>query len=564
MNNYTKALTLDIGKRYLLSPVYAKQGDMASRYLKITMMNGDTQYKPASGNTAKFRALKPDGNSVMNPATINSDGTVTCELTEQTLACAGVVKADVVILDGTNKALASASFDIAVERAPIGEDLKSDNEFAELIEIIEQAPTIIANSNAAATNAAAAQTAATAANTAATRANNAADTVAAIDDTVVSTTAWSSKHIVDELCPAISETGNPVQCYPLKGYPLTATASWTPTQSGSGDPSPTNIRPITGRDSVTVQVTSENILPEFTYSETGNGITWLIENGKITATGTASGNSAAYFSKEAKALLKNCLRAGSTVSALLPENVQLAIYDSSWNGKTLTGTTKTVTFPDNMGDVNNIYFQVMDGATVNVSEGYATLVYGSTVPTKHTPYKGTTQTLTLPETIYGGSVGNDGAGEKKWHSVTLTGTENWKQHTGGYFYLNDLPANANSENGSCSHFKYKYNYNNLPKCVFLNTIGQLFANKKLAEDYTNLAAWKSYLAAQYAAGTPVQICYKLATPTTFTATGSSELTGLDGMNNVLTDADSVTVEGREDIKHTIQELQDALASVQEG
>lgn len=40
MNNYTKSLTLDIGKRYLLAPVYAKQGDMASRYLKITMMNG--------------------------------------------------------------------------------------------------------------------------------------------------------------------------------------------------------------------------------------------------------------------------------------------------------------------------------------------------------------------------------------------------------------------------------------------------------------------------------------------------------------------------------------------
>ena len=171
MNNYTKDLTLDIGKKYLLSPVYAKQGDMASRYLKITMMNGDSQYKPASGNTAKFRALKPDGNSVMNPATINSDGTVTCELTAQTLACAGIVKADVVILDGNSKALASASFDIAVERAPIGEDIESKDEFKEILELIDEASAAISAANTATSKA---NTAASSASTAAGKANTAA------------------------------------------------------------------------------------------------------------------------------------------------------------------------------------------------------------------------------------------------------------------------------------------------------------------------------------------------------------------------------------------------------
>lgn len=171
MNNYTKNLALDIGKKYLLSPVYAKQGDMASRYLTITLMNGDEQYKPASGNTAKFRALKPDGNSVMNTATINSDGTVTCELTAQTLACAGIVKADVVILDGNSKALASASFDIAVERAPIGEDIESKDEFKEILELIDEASAAVSAANTAASKA---NTAASSASTAAGKANTAA------------------------------------------------------------------------------------------------------------------------------------------------------------------------------------------------------------------------------------------------------------------------------------------------------------------------------------------------------------------------------------------------------
>lgn len=191
MNNYTKELTLDIGKKYLLSAVYAKQGDMASRYLKITLMNGAEQYKPASGNTAKFRALKPDGNSVMNPATINSDGTVTCELTSQTLACAGLVKADVVILDGNSKALATASFDIAVERAPIGADIESANEFKEILELIDEASVAVSTANTAASKA---NTAASSATTAAEKANTAASsaTSAASSATSAASSATSA------------------------------------------------------------------------------------------------------------------------------------------------------------------------------------------------------------------------------------------------------------------------------------------------------------------------------------------------------------------------------------
>lgn len=39
-------------------------------------------------------------------------------------------------------------------------------------------------------------------------------TKAVIDDTTVGTDAWSSKHIIDTLCPPLEETGNPVVCYP--------------------------------------------------------------------------------------------------------------------------------------------------------------------------------------------------------------------------------------------------------------------------------------------------------------------------------------------------------------
>lgn len=72
------------------------------------------------------------------------------------------------------------------------------------------------------------------------------------DDSAIGDKPWSSKHIVDMLCPPLEESGNPVVCYPVAEYPLGVKAKWEPTQEGSVEPSPENIRPIKGRDSVTV------------------------------------------------------------------------------------------------------------------------------------------------------------------------------------------------------------------------------------------------------------------------------------------------------------------------
>lgn len=67
-------------------------------------------------------------------------------------------------------------------------------------------------------------------------------------------------------------------------------------------------------------------------------------------------------------------------------------------------------------------------------------------------------------------------------------------------------------------------------------------------------------AAQYAAGTPVQVSYKLAEPVPFTATGAQPIPALAGVNTVLTDANSVTVTGRADPIKRITDLEDATAS----
>ena len=77
----------------------------------------------------------------------------------------------------------------------------------------------------------------------------------------------------------------------------------------------------------------------------------------------------------------------------------------------------------------------------------------------------------------------------------------------------------------------------------------------------NANAWKSFLAVQYAAGTPVQVAYRLAEPVPFAATGAGTLSQLGGINTIISDADTLAVEGREDIAKRLEKLETALASI---
>ena len=60
---------------------------------------------------------------------------------------------------------------------------------------------------------------------------------------------------------------------------------------------------------------------------------------------------------------------------------------------------------------------------------------------------------------------------------------------------------------------------------------------------------------------PLTVCYKLAEPMPFTATGAQPIPALAGVNTVLTDADSATVTGRADPIKRITDLEAAVASI---
>jgi hypothetical protein len=375
-----------------------------------------------------------------------------------------------------------------------------------------------------------------------------------IDDTTVTDSApWSSKHIVDMLCPPLDETGNPVTCYPVAGYPLGVVASWEPTQAGTGEPSPDNIRPISGRDNVKVQRSGENLLNITPFAKvTNKGVIFeYIADGGIHIEGTPTA------SADSPTFPVPILAPGKYYGVNMGPEIAASIVVTR-DGKRFWMNAKAG-FEILAGDVTHYWYMIVTkGATVDKMV-YPYIVPGSTPPTTYTPYRGDTLALALPSTVYGGTVDAvTGEGAETWKLVTLDGTEAWGINV-MYLYLDaKLPSNNNQQRyGLCSHFVYRYGY--AGDDVFVDA-GGIWLGKAMSDKYT-VDSWKSYLAAQYAAGTPVQIAYKLATPTPFTATGAQPISSLSGVNTIMTDADSVMVTGRADPIKRITDLEDAVASM---
>ena len=507
------------------------------------------------------------------------------------------------------------------------------------------------------------------------------------DDSTVGEKPWSSKNIVDMLCPPLEESGNPVVCYPVAGYPLDVKAKWEPMQEGSGTPYPAgggvnqldlskctpneatygitctiegdkvhlkgtitsnlvdmryqllnvpddyydksggehavfdlkvssgvtpktiflvngsttdkviiidmifdepkngqnidltfrpmryfgdttptayapyeNIRPIKGRDSVTVTRCGENLLnvtPFKTYTKDGITYEYVPDGGvKIKGTATRAVDSPVFNIILPPGKYYG-LGVGTGVSASF-----VVVRKGSYLWLNAKGAFEILA-----GDICKYWYMIASNGSTADMTVYPYIVKGTTAPTTYTPYIGQTNTLTLPETVYGGEVDAvRGESSRTWRTITLTGEE--KAHTYvKLFYLDcykdssfvtEKPADATT--GKSSHYKY-FLYSK--DCIGVAGDGRsvvYFPNGKYPISDEGMQEWKAYLAAQYAAGTPVQVCYKLATPVPFTATGAQPLPALAGLNTVLTDADSATVTGRADPIKRITDLEDAVAS----
>lgn len=431
-----------------------------------------------------------------------------------------------------------------IRTAIYGREVRED--IAQGMEYVETfAATATQKASAAADSATKAEQAAQRAEDAAT----AASTI--IDDTAItSTQTWSSLHILETLCPPIQATGNPVVCHPVEGYPLGVSVDFAPIQEGEGDPSPENIRPIKARESVDVlrcgvNVLDPHLIEDAVFKPYGLTITH-IGGGKVHIEGV--------FTKATPE--------GSFVILRTKQHI-LGGRGLKAHAFVTKGNLKVISAYGFRNVGENVIALLVDwapGTAIDI-EVQIVVTPKDITPIAFTPYTGQTATLTLPAPCYGGELDAvTGAGRETWRFYTLTADMSWELNS------QDMIVAAIAEKdweyhrkGKCSHLKYSYDFHQGEIFVAFHyiTLGKVESQKWTVE------TWKAYLTQQAANGTPVQVAIELVEgqSTPITATGGNPIPALAGTNTVLTDGDSLTVTGRADPTHEIQQLRAAVVAL---
>lgn len=248
-------------------------------------------------------------------------------------------------------------------------------------------------------------------------------------------------------------------------------------------------------------------------------------------------------------------------------SAKLSPIASDW----LPGYAKTAYDATNEG----VYSADSDAGTISIVLSIQRLIAAGATSGDTSTYLSAASAIfsAHPLTVYYQSTAYDGTNgldvcltECQNDFVELDGTENWVQGTGsnaGYLEAQVL-KNTNESHlavSSIAPFKYQFSGN----CVFV-TNNKVTFGSALGSAYT-VDTWKAYLAAQKAAGTPVQIAYQLATPEVY-ATDPVDFDNAAGPLTVLTggeleaafkSADKV-VESRIDfVEDTLNEQGQAIA-----
>ena len=388
------------------------------------------------------------------------------------------------------------------------------------------------------------------------------------DDSAVDGKPWTSEKIVEALCPPFETTGSIMQCHPVEHYPLGVVSRIEPVQSGSGDPSSDNVRPISGWDSVHVTRCGKNLLKASKSDITRelNGIVgnYTANNDTFAIKGTNKASSNflilsitpyvyPYFKPGDKYTILNNSPNGIYIN--------LTYINTSGNIASLVynDTQTTFTVPEDYIMLNKLQVGISTSVSTVDTTFNIQLEVGSTA-TAYEPYTGDTYTAELPETIYGG--------ELDWNTGVLTvdrritiadGTVNkfTPDRVGDFWNMpfKSAPGTIDVVGVQNSHFeKNKFGLNGYDEFLFTMPA---YMNG-LFDTADNLNA---YLVEQNASGTPVTFVYKLKMPYTIQIT-PQQIAALSGVNTLCTDSGDTTVSGRTDPVWLTQSLMERIAALE--
>ena len=516
----------------------------------VTLIEGAEIYTPPAGATIRVEGTKPDGHGFEYPCTYQGN-VVTMPIYTQMTVVSGRFPIELVVYQSGLR-VGSCNIIFAVEKAPLGENTDiSETVIPDIIVGAQaQADAAAASATAAASSAASAETAKTAAMDAAQDAIDAAQEL----QTAIQ---FNAALIHDTASGAVASFSDGADNIPMQSV----VAEITPVQSGSGDPSPTNIRPISGRTGMTVKRCGRNLMPKSTVNTTSRGITATANaDGSVHVTGTATEDTVISM------LLNFNLPAGSFIwsSGL---NESFSTYDTylSSGGTIARGNANSPGPSFTLTEARKVTanVRVRSGQTVNITV-YPMVRPASITDDTYEPYTATEIPITwesIAGTVYGGTLdvvsGVLTVDRKLVQFNSLTWTADT---TGGRYYIAATPAdalNVGTASATTEGLAIASNIHNVgvKGIAYMDDDGSLSQYNQAFRIYdascTTLAAYME----KYGTG---QLCYYLATPQTYQLTGAEVRTLLGG-NTIYTDAGDVSVEYIADTKlyidNKIAELQ---------
>lgn len=357
--------------------------------------------------------------------------------------------------------------------------------------------------------------------------------------------------IIDSASGSIASFADGADDMPIKSLVVNI----EPVQTGSGDPSPTNVRPISGHTGASVTRTGKNLFDGSAVATT-HPDNWAVEyqNDRLSITHKNSYSSGAP-------LYAIRLDVGVYVVsyAVQSQAGNISLYvDGDWSRTIASGAVLTL----ESGHVYAIGFSAIANTTNYIDRFQIEL--GSTA-TDYEPYTGNTLSVTFPSeagTVYGGTltINPDRTGSLVVDRAIYT----WS--SGGYLTNTKVfalikqdvvtidPTNQTTLIGAiCNKLKSgtwgriaNESTEYLAGCVY----GQGLAIR--IPGYTTVDEYSTWIAENQ----PV-FCYLLATPITIPLT-ESEISGilstLYGTNNIWTDVGTVDVEYPADTKLYIEQL----------
>ena len=176
---------------------------------------------------------------------------------------------------------------------------------------------------------------------------------------------------------------------------------FSPKQGGTGDPSPENVRPISGRDSVQVTRCGKNLFG-------GEENLWVAQTGEQTIKGAYS--SLLIPCKEGDVFTLST----SAQFAPAPGNVGCICF---YNLENEFVYRFAVTYGNSFNRLTPPGASYVRASCYHPDKDKIQFELGST-PTPYEPYQGETYAITLHETIYGGTVDAvTGVGSKEWEYI---------------------------------------------------------------------------------------------------------------------------------------------------